>query len=109
MLGRIDRIAVRHDTFIANIAHIGDGNLHPLLITPVGDDAARIRAQRAFDDIISDALDLGGTVTGEHGVGILKLKGLARELPAPVMEMHRAIKAALDPHGILNPGKVVPA
>jgi glycolate oxidase len=108
MLMRIDQIAVRHDTHIANIAHIGDGNLHPLLITPLGDDQARIRAQRAFDDIIESALQLGGTVTGEHGVGILKLKGLANELSAPVMEMHRAIKAALDPHGILNPGKVIP-
>ncbi|WP_375487158.1 FAD-binding oxidoreductase [uncultured Jatrophihabitans sp.] len=107
MLARIDRIAARHDTVIANIAHAGDGNLHPLLITPPGDDAARARAQLAFDDIITDALDLGGTVTGEHGVGLLKRDGLARELSPAVLQLHRAIKTALDPHGILNPGKVV--
>ncbi|PRZ40748.1 glycolate oxidase [Antricoccus suffuscus] len=106
MLARIERIAIRHNTKIANIAHAGDGNLHPLLITPVGDEDARRRAQAAFEDIVSDALDLGGTVTGEHGVGLLKMDGLRRELSPAVLEMHRAVKAALDPHGILNPGKV---
>ena len=108
MLARIERTAARHDTFIANIAHAGDGNLHPLLIPPPGDDAAHERAKLAFADIIADALDLGGTVTGEHGVGLLKLDGLARELSPAVLQMHRAVKSALDPHGILNPGKVIP-
>ncbi len=107
MLERIERTAVRHDITIANIAHAGDGNLHPLLITPAGDEGARKRAQAAFDDIISDALALGGTVTGEHGIGLLKMAGLSQELDKPVMDMQRAIKAALDPHGILNPGKVL--
>lgn len=107
MLERIEAIAARHDTTIANIAHAGDGNLHPLLITPAGDGAARIRAQAAFDDIIAGALELGGTVTGEHGVGLLKRDGLAQEVGEPVLHLHRAIKAALDPHQILNPGKVV--
>ncbi|WP_181774343.1 FAD-binding oxidoreductase [Amycolatopsis pittospori] len=106
MLARIDAAARRHDVVIANVAHIGDGNLHPLLVTPPGDDTARKAAQAAFEDIISDALDLGGTVTGEHGVGLLKQAGLTRELGPEVLEMHRAIKKALDPHGILNPGKV---
>ena len=108
MLARIEAIGVAHDILIANIAHAGDGNLHPLLITPPGDDAARERAQRAFDEIIAAALDLGGTVPGEHGVGLLKRGGLAAELSPAVLAMHRAVKAALDPHGILNPGKVIP-
>ena len=60
---------------IANIAHAGDGNLHPLIIARPGDEAAQARAQAAFDQIIDDALALGGTVTGEHGVGLLKLPG----------------------------------
>ncbi|MEI7056718.1 FAD-linked oxidase C-terminal domain-containing protein [Nocardioides sp. CCNWLW239] len=106
MLGRIERIAVRHDIVIANIAHAGDGNLHPLLVTPPGDEAARVRAEAAFDDIIADAIALGGTVTGEHGVGLLKRDGLTAELSAEVVEMHRAVKAALDPSHLLNPGKV---
>jgi glycolate oxidase len=106
MLARIDKTAERHRITIANIAHAGDGNLHPLLITPVGDDAARARAELAFEEILSDALELGGTVTGEHGVGLLKRSGLERELSDDVLAMHRAVKTALDPRNILNPGKV---
>ena len=105
MLERIERIAERHAVTIANIAHAGDGNLHPLLITDPGDEDARARAQAAFEDILADALALGGTVTGEHGVGLLKRAGLAAELSPAVLEMHRAVKSALDPKGILNPGK----
>jgi glycolate oxidase len=106
MLARIEKTATVHDTRIANIAHAGDGNLHPLLITPISDAAARRRAQAAFEDIIADALELGGTVTGEHGVGLLKRGGLRREISPVVLDMHRAVKGALDPLGILNPGKV---
>jgi glycolate oxidase len=107
MLGRIEEIAARRDVVIATVAHAGDGNLHPLMLTPHGDDAARIRTQAAFDDIVDAALELGGTVTGEHGVGLLKRDGALRELGPAVVAMHRAVKAALDPHGILNPGKVI--
>jgi glycolate oxidase len=107
MLARVEAAAVRHDVLIANIAHAGDGNLHPLISTPPGDEAAQGRAQAAFRDIIADALALGGTVTGEHGVGLLKRDGLAQELSPEVVAMQRAVKAALDPHGILNPGKVL--
>ena len=94
------------DIPIATIAHAGDGNLHPLLITPLDDTEARARAELAFHEIIVHALELGGTVTGEHGVGLLKMDGLVRELSPAVMEMHHVIKDALDPHGIFNPGKV---
>jgi glycolate oxidase len=109
MLARIQQIAVDHRTTIANIAHAGDGNLHPLLITPIGDEDARIRAQQAFADIIAGCLELGGTVTGEHGVGLLKLPGLSGELSPEVQRMQAAVKAALDPYGILNPGKAITA
>lgn len=107
MLARIEAIGTANDVLIANIAHVGDGNLHPLLITPAGDTAARQRAQRAFSEIIAAALELGGTVTGEHGVGLLKRDGMAAELAPAVLAMHHAVKAALDPYGILNPGKVI--
>ncbi len=107
MLGRVEEIAARHDVLIANIAHAGDGNLHPLLLTPHGDEPAKLRAQAAFDEIVAAALALGGTVTGEHGVGLLKLPGMRAELGPEVLAMQRAVKQALDPKGILNPGKVV--
>ena len=104
MLMRVEEIGVRHDTLIANAAHAGDGNLHPCLITPRGDEAAKERSQGAFAEIVEAAIDLGGTVTGEHGVGILKLDGMRRELGPIAVAMQRAIKHALDPLGILNPG-----
>lgn len=109
MLARIQATAAEHDVVIANIAHAGDGNLHPLIIAPEGDDDARARAKHAFDRIVDDCRELGGTVTGEHGVGLLKLPGARAELGERVIGLHAAIKRALDPHGILNPGKAYPA
>ncbi|GAA5207769.1 FAD-binding oxidoreductase [Microbacterium kyungheense] len=108
MLARIEATAAEADVVIANIAHAGDGNLHPLIIAPEGDDDARARAKAAFDRIVDDCRALGGTVTGEHGVGLLKLPGAAEELSPVVQRMHHAIKHALDPAGILNPGKAFP-
>jgi len=107
MLTRIEAIGAEHNVLIANIAHAGDGNLHPLLVTPHGDADARRRAQAAFEDIVDAAIDLGGTVTGEHGVGLLKRRGMERELGPSVVALQRAVKAAWDPDGILNPGKFV--
>jgi glycolate oxidase len=105
MLGRIRDTAAAHDVVIATIAHAGDGNLHPLIIAPEGDAAAKERAKRAFDRIVEDCRALGGTVTGEHGVGLLKLPGARAELGERVLAMHRDIKLSLDPRGTLNPGK----
>ncbi|RCV48014.1 FAD-binding oxidoreductase, partial [Marinitenerispora sediminis] len=106
MLARIEEAARRFETRIGNIAHAGDGNLHPLFIVPADDPEAKKRAQAAFEVIVDDAIALGGTVTGEHGVGLLKRRGAAAELGPRVIEMHRAVKNALDPLGIFNPGKV---
>jgi glycolate oxidase len=105
MLRRIQATADAQEVTIANIAHAGDGNLHPLIIAPEGDSAAKARAKVAFDQIVADCLSLGGTVTGEHGVGLLKLPGLRVELGERVVAMHRSVKDALDPAGTLNPGK----
>jgi len=105
MLARIRSTAAQHDVLIATIAHAGDGNLHPLIIAPEGDDPAKARAKTAFDRIVDDCRELGGTVTGEHGVGLLKLPGARKELGERVLALHRDIKAALDPRGTLNPGK----
>jgi glycolate oxidase len=108
MLERIEAIAAEADIVIANIAHAGDGNLHPLIIAPVGDEEAKKRAKHAFDRIVEACLECGGTVTGEHGVGLLKLPGAADELGDVVLDLHRRVKDAWDPNGILNPGKAFP-
>lgn len=107
MLVAVESIAKKHDILIATVAHAGDGNLHPLLITPPGDEPAQARAQVAFAELMTKAIALGGTITGEHGIGLLKRDGLLEELSDPVVSMHRQIKNALDPAGILNPGKVL--
>jgi glycolate oxidase len=105
MLGRIEAAAARHGVTVATIAHAGDGNLHPLLVTPPGDDAARIAAQAAFEEFLSDAIELGGTVSGEHGIGLLKRAGMRRELDPGALAMQEAVRRALDPLGLFNPGK----
>jgi glycolate oxidase len=107
MLAQVEAIALANDLHIATIAHAGDGNLHPLILTPVGDDAARARAQAAFEQLLDAAIALGGTVTGEHGVGLLKKGGMERELDPAALTIMRAVKASLDPLGIFNPGKVI--
>ena len=105
MLGQVTAIAERHGVRVATIAHAGDGNLHPLLITPPGDEAARAAAQAAFEDFLDAAIALGGTVTGEHGVGILKRDGMRRELDPGSVALQAAVRRALDPRGVFNPGK----
>ena len=105
MLAEVGVIAARHGVQIATIAHAGDGNLHPLLITPAGDAAARQAAQAAFEELLDAAIALRGTVTGEHGVGILKRDGMRRELDPGSLALQTAIRDALDPRGLFNPGK----
>ena len=109
MLAEVEAIGARFGVTIATIAHAGDGNLHPLILTPVGDDALRLAAQAAFEAILEAAIARGGTVTGEHGVGLLKMRGMELELDPGSLSMQRAVKTALDPRGLFNPGKVLPA
>jgi len=104
----IELIAEERDVMIATFGHAGDGNLHPTIVTPRGDHEAAARAQLAFGDMLELALRLDGTVTGEHGVGLLKRAALANELDPVAIDLHGRIKQALDPLGILNPGKSLP-
>ncbi|WP_341231239.1 FAD-linked oxidase C-terminal domain-containing protein, partial [Nocardioides salarius] len=107
LLEGIERVAAAQALTIGVFGHAGDGNMHPTIVHDAADPASVAAAARAFDAITSLALDLGGTITGEHGVGRLKRDWLARELDPGAMAMSRAVKAALDPRGILNPGCVL--
>ncbi|MET4642662.1 FAD-binding protein [Streptomyces sp. NBC_01724] len=99
-------IAEKYDLTIGVCAHAGDGNTHPVVCFDHTDADESRRARESFDEIMALGLELGGTITGEHGVGVLKKEWLARELGEVSVEMHRGIKAAFDPLGLLNPGKV---
>jgi len=100
-------IAAERDLMISVIAHAGDGNTHPLIVYDPSDADMVDRAQLAFGEIMDLAVGLGGTITGEHGVGRLKRPWLAGYLGPDVMELNQRIKHALDPLGILNPGAAI--
>ncbi len=107
MLDGTAEIADRFGLTIGVCAHAGDGNTHPVVcFDPADPDAAR-RARESFDAIMALGLGLGGTITGEHGVGLLKKDWLARELGPVSLELQRDLKRVFDPAGILNPGKVL--
>lgn len=96
-----------HGVTIASFGHAGDGNMHPTIVVPHHDPDARSRARCAFQEIVRVALELGGTVTGEHGVGSLKLEGLRQQLDRVNVRLQRKIKRAFDPKGLLNPGRAL--
>jgi glycolate oxidase len=91
---------------IAVVGHAGDGNMHPTIVYQPDDPDEFARAQRAFDQILEIGLSLGGTVTGEHGVGKIKREWLEREIGPIGMRVHRQIKRALDPENLFNPGSM---
>jgi FAD/FMN-containing dehydrogenase len=101
-------IGARHDLEACSWGHAGDGNLHATFLLDPADDGARGRADRAAGQLFDLALRLGGTVTGEHGIGVLKRGQLSRQWAPAAVAAHRAIKLALDPKGLFNPGKKEP-
>lgn len=102
----IDEISQHRDVMIAVIAHAGDGNTHPLLVFDPMDEKQKQRAHLAYGDVMELAVQLGGTITGEHGVGRIKRPWLVDSIGEDVLELNHRIKAALDPQNILNPGAV---
>jgi glycolate oxidase len=106
LLAGIAAAADRYSVEIPVVAHAGDGNTHPIVVYDRGDPDARKRAYRAFDEIMQVAIRLGGTITGEHGVGRAKKAALPAQLGPEVMTLSLTIKNALDPLGILNPGAI---
>jgi len=106
MLRRLEALAARTGARVATVAHAGDGNLHPLVVYAKNDRDDEARAYMTFESLINDALELGGTITGEHGVGTLKRDFLPRQLGRATLALHQRVKLAFDPLGILNPGKV---
>ncbi|MGO4348961.1 glycolate oxidase subunit GlcD [Paenibacillus sp. MCAF9] len=106
MVLEINRIAKKHNVQICTFGHAGDGNLHPTATTDARDHEEVHRVEAAFEEIFEAAIRLGGTITGEHGVGIVKAPFLEWKVGAAGIEVMKAIKSAFDPLNILNPGKM---
>ena len=104
LIAAVGRVAAAYDLEIPVVAHAGDGNTHPIIVYDPTDPSAAERAVAAFAEVMAEAIRLGGTITGEHGVGRAKKIALADQLGDDVMELNTRIKDALDPQGILNPG-----
>ncbi|THE13291.1 glycolate oxidase subunit GlcD [Bacillus timonensis] len=106
MVKAIEEIAKKYQLRICTFGHAGDGNLHPTCLTDVRDREEIERVEKAFEEIFETAIELGGTITGEHGVGVMKAPYLEMKLGAAGIAAMQAIKTGLDPNNIMNPGKM---
>jgi len=107
LLAAVAEVARKYDVEIPVVAHAGDGNTHPIIVFDPTDEEGEARAREAFAEVMRAAIALGGTITGEHGVGRTKKAALPDQLGPDVMALSRRVKDALDPEGILNPGAVL--
>lgn len=107
LMAGINEISDQRDVTIAMVAHAGDGNTHPLLVLDPTDDTQQARAQIAYGEIMELAIELGGTITGEHGVGRLKQPWLKDQVGSRGYDLMEQVKKVFDPKGILNPGVII--
>jgi glycolate oxidase len=105
MFAAIERISLEEAVPIPTFAHAGDGNLHPSVLVEPTDPAGRLHGERILDRVSDAALALGGTLSGEHGIGSLKRHALTKQLDATTLAAHRLVKDAFDPRHILSPGR----
>lgn len=106
MVKFIGRMASEHGLRIATFGHFGDGNVHPTFLTDERDEAEMVKVEAAMEAIFEHTIQLGGTITGEHGVGLAKKRFLPGQFDEGSMGLLRQVKQALDPDGLLNPGKI---
>jgi len=105
---RVEKLSSEVNLTIGIFGHAGDGNMHPTIVHEHGDLAAAERAQKAFGQIVEIAQSLGGTASGEHGIGSIKPGFVTKEISKTVIDLQRAVKKVFDPNSILNPGKKIP-
>ena len=106
MIRFVEAVAKKYKLRIGTFGHMGDGNLHPTFLTDERNTEEMRRVEEAFKEIFDEAIRLGGTITGEHGVGLAKKSFLPKFLGGAQMRVTRELRRALDPNGILNPGKM---
>jgi glycolate oxidase len=108
MLQSIDEMQSKYGLLCPNVFHAGDGNLHPLILFDDGDRDSVARAEAFGAEILEACIRMGGTITGEHGVGVEKIDQMCSQFDRAVLEVFEGVKRAFDPSGLLNPGKVIP-
>jgi glycolate oxidase len=108
VLNKINELSNEYELPVANVFHAGDGNLHPLILYDANQPGELERAEEFGGRILEVCVEVGGTITGEHGVGIEKINQMCVQFPAPALEQFHALKQAFDPKGLLNPGKAIP-
>ncbi len=106
LIRKIKQLAKKYDLQIVTLGHAGDGNLHPAILTDVTDKEHFRRAEQAMDEIFTTTIELGGVISGEHGIGLEKQRFLKRGMEPAVINMMKNIKALIDPNNIMNPGKI---
>jgi glycolate oxidase len=107
-VARIKELCLKHELQIGILAHAGDGNMHPLIMTDLRDREEMARVARFVEDLFQTTLAMGGTLSGEHGIGHLKKRYMEWQHGSVGVEMMRRMKQAFDPNNILNPGKLLP-
>ncbi|BCK88147.1 putative FAD-linked oxidoreductase [Sideroxyarcus emersonii] len=108
VLNRIEELSREYDLRVANVFHAGDGNLHPLILYDASQPGEFHRAEEIGGKILELCVEVGGTITGEHGVGIEKINQMCAQFKSAELQRFREVKLAFDPSGLLNPGKVIP-
>ena len=108
MIRFVETTARKYHLKVGTFGHMGDGNLHPTFLTDERNKEEMHRVEEAFKEIFDEAIRLGGTITGEHGVGVEKINQMCVQFGTAELELFQALKRAFDPHGLLNPGKAVP-
>jgi glycolate oxidase len=106
LLEQVRVLGERHEVLALTYGHAGDGNIHVNFLWNEPDEAPRV--ERAVEDLFRATVELGGTLSGEHGIGIVKAPYLPLEQPEELIELQRQLKAVFDPHELLNPGKIFP-
>jgi len=106
LINKCKELVKKYNVEIVVLGHAGDGNLHPAILTDINNKEHYDRAVKAMDEIIEGAVDLGGVLSGEHGIGLEKQRFLKRQLEPAVIDMMKKIKALFDPNNIMNPGKI---
>ncbi len=106
LIEKVNELSEKYNLLVGIFGHAGDGNMHPTVLTDERDKEEIARVEKFFDELYDETIKLGGTITGEHGIGLAKKKYLSKLIESPALKMMQQIKKAIDPNNVLNPDKI---